>query len=599
MGFIDILIDAFSNSINITFFIIIIVLGFFDLRNKKDLKSQIVSVGVLGTFVGIYIGLQDFNPEDMKHSINQVLIGLKTAFFTSIIGMVVAIFLSVYQRLIRGVDDEERERELLSEIVERLKVLESLDKHQVETKDELKTTLNENFLTLNSSLENRVENLGQDVTKDIVKTLENVIEEVTKKLQLQFGENFVKLNDSLSSLLKWQENYKEHLEEFEKRVEFFDSSMQNSKESLEIIASKNEEIFKVYNSLEDIIKTYNSQTKELTSHLETYASLGNQSKEMFSTITLTIQKSKEEFSSLFKDISSYQERQKEYLLNNSKEIKESQIKLNEEIKEHYKSGQEESLKTTQYIKEALEMVDLSIEKSSENYKENVNKTQENIVNSYKELNETVTNSLNKSIEVFEEKIIDLSQNINENIASQQEKLLKTTESISNLQDKITTQVELKQEKQQEETLLTVEKLKEHFIELLEKFENKNSEGVVHFSDTTEEIKRTYINLSQHLKNENYKQKEALEEIAISLKESLKDRVEEVSKVFENLSKEIALNQENIKEVSTNFNELGEVIPKALNSSIGNLDKALASITLKFQDDYEKVLNKYKEKYEEK
>lgn len=60
--------------------IIIFILAFIDIVFKKDLKSQIVSLGVLGTFIGIFMGLQNFNPSDMKNSIDGILIGLKTAF---------------------------------------------------------------------------------------------------------------------------------------------------------------------------------------------------------------------------------------------------------------------------------------------------------------------------------------------------------------------------------------------------------------------------------------------------------------------------------------------------------------------------------------
>ena len=85
--------------VNIVFVLIIFILAFLDIKTKKDLKSQIVSVGVLGTFVGIFIGLQGFNPDDIINSVNKILVGLKTAFFTSIVGMSVATTLSVVEKL--------------------------------------------------------------------------------------------------------------------------------------------------------------------------------------------------------------------------------------------------------------------------------------------------------------------------------------------------------------------------------------------------------------------------------------------------------------------------------------------------------------------
>lgn len=94
-SFIDVLLDP----VNLFFIVLIFILAFIDIRMNKDLKSQIISVGVLGTFVGIFIGLQGFDPSDIINSVNQILVGLKTAFLTSIVGMSVATLLSIYQKL--------------------------------------------------------------------------------------------------------------------------------------------------------------------------------------------------------------------------------------------------------------------------------------------------------------------------------------------------------------------------------------------------------------------------------------------------------------------------------------------------------------------
>ena len=90
--------DVLLDPINIIFVFIIFTLAFLDIKTGKDLKSQIVSVGVLGTFVGIFIGLQGFNPADIVNSVNEILVGLKTAFLTSIVGMSVSTILSISQQ---------------------------------------------------------------------------------------------------------------------------------------------------------------------------------------------------------------------------------------------------------------------------------------------------------------------------------------------------------------------------------------------------------------------------------------------------------------------------------------------------------------------
>ena len=60
-------------------------------------KPTIVSLGVLGTFIGIILGLWHFNIQNIAESLPYLLEGLKFAFLTSIFGMAVSIFLSVLQ----------------------------------------------------------------------------------------------------------------------------------------------------------------------------------------------------------------------------------------------------------------------------------------------------------------------------------------------------------------------------------------------------------------------------------------------------------------------------------------------------------------------
>lgn len=60
----------------------------------EQLPSMISTLGVLGTFAGITIGLLYFDTEDLDASIPILLSGLKTAFFTSLAGMIGSLFLS-------------------------------------------------------------------------------------------------------------------------------------------------------------------------------------------------------------------------------------------------------------------------------------------------------------------------------------------------------------------------------------------------------------------------------------------------------------------------------------------------------------------------
>ncbi len=86
-----------------SFVIVMFGLFFGDIKTyygdgeHKDFKSTIVSFGVLGTFVGIFIGLLGFDTANISHSVPQLLEGLKFAFLTSIVGMAFAVGLSILQ----------------------------------------------------------------------------------------------------------------------------------------------------------------------------------------------------------------------------------------------------------------------------------------------------------------------------------------------------------------------------------------------------------------------------------------------------------------------------------------------------------------------
>jgi len=222
------------------------------------------------------MGLQDFNPEDMKNSINLILVGLKTAFFTSIVGMITATGLAIYQRLsYKDLDDEKNEERILLEISEKLNKLDKLDSSQdtdkiigelerirtvqTDTRDEtekisvsinelrdnsnkenqeLINILNTNFDKMNNSLEIAIEKLSKGATEEIINALKQVIEDFNQELQTQFGENFVKLNEAVLNLVDWQNNYKTHIETLEEKLQLSSESIEKSKESLEIISSK-------------------------------------------------------------------------------------------------------------------------------------------------------------------------------------------------------------------------------------------------------------------------------------------------------------------------------------------------------------------------
>ena len=79
--------------------------------------QNVISLGVLFTFIGIAISLWNFNTDtdQMMKSINTFIEGMKTAFYTSIIGMGAALIIKYIQHKAESMDDSEY-RESLTDI---------------------------------------------------------------------------------------------------------------------------------------------------------------------------------------------------------------------------------------------------------------------------------------------------------------------------------------------------------------------------------------------------------------------------------------------------------------------------------------------------
>jgi outer membrane protein OmpA-like peptidoglycan-associated protein len=87
-----------------------------------DAPTIMTSVGVLGTFVGIFLGLMDFNVNKIDQSVPALLAGLKVAFVTSILGMAASVVFKLLQGLIsRGTETGEVGAEEIHSVLQEIR----------------------------------------------------------------------------------------------------------------------------------------------------------------------------------------------------------------------------------------------------------------------------------------------------------------------------------------------------------------------------------------------------------------------------------------------------------------------------------------------
>lgn len=161
------------------------------------IPSLVSTLGVLGTFAGITLGLLFFDTKDLTQSIPLLLDGLKTAFFTSLAGMIGSMILSskvnkLYDEKTGGVSDS---TEAAGLVVKALKTFQDQSQNQSNVQANfynsvqvLVKSMSENIGTLVTNANNMnvaINNLSLDVTA--IKENQQSIESKTDSLLQSVG----------------------------------------------------------------------------------------------------------------------------------------------------------------------------------------------------------------------------------------------------------------------------------------------------------------------------------------------------------------------------------------------------------------------------
>jgi chromosome segregation ATPase len=367
----------------ISVFIISLILATFGKASifTRNASGLLTSLGILGTFIGIVIGLLDFDPKRIDESIELLLSGLKTAFITSLAGMAGAISYKLLgstplfkdNRATTEIIDVEP-RDILNAIQKQDENLSLINTHLsgllkaiggendsslVSQTKLLRADVNDNhknqqknfevFSTeLWTNLKEFSEMLSKSATEQVIQALKDVITDFNKNLTEQFGDNFKALDASVKKLVDWQDNYRIQLEEMDKQYSHSVQSIAIIEKSISHISKESKEIPITMASLKDIIETNQHQISELENHLNAF-----------------------------------------------KEVKEQAVKAFPEIQKH--------------IDKTIEDIALSSQKSSEGYNlllKNTEGVQKTVVESI----ETIQNRLEKSVsELVEKQIFEMNK----------------------------------------------------------------------------------------------------------------------------------------------------------------------------------------------
>lgn len=225
--------------------------------------AVLTSLGILATFVGVASGLSGLDTGDVQGSIPALLDGLKTAFWSSIVGIGAAISIKLKHVVtVRRTDK--------AEAVHESATIDDLASLLREMNTSLGQGTNDRLDTLKRSLDEFLENSAESNSRALVSALQEVIRDFNVKLDEQFGGNFKRLNEAVERILVWQDRYTKQTAEVLEQQANAAEKITTTSSSYELLAEKADAFSGMTEKLGNLLSELDQekkQTQEATASL--------------------------------------------------------------------------------------------------------------------------------------------------------------------------------------------------------------------------------------------------------------------------------------------------------------------------------------------
>jgi len=232
---------------------------------NSAISGTMTGLGILGTFIGLSIGLGSFNGNDIytiSDNVGPLLGGMKVAFHTSVYGIFFSlVFTFIY-------------RAIMSDAFEKLN--EFLDCYQ-ECVDPIVITTDENskaMLIYQANMANymkQMTELLQGNAMEQTRGVEVIVQNFTRQLEQVMGNDFAKLGMTLEKACDAQSTYAENYKSMEETTRALLGASLTLQQTLETTMAKQEALAKELKAQQERIEeTCDAINNEISSQLYTF-----------------------------------------------------------------------------------------------------------------------------------------------------------------------------------------------------------------------------------------------------------------------------------------------------------------------------------------
>lgn len=550
--------------------IYLIMFGFLivGLRKKERCilcANFIVTLGMIGTFLGIYLGLRNFNAENITDSIPTLLGGMKTAFMTSLVGMGLSLVLKSINSFRKDDEDEidkDSTEELLKEILKRDTQQATKLNSTLEKLVNYSYNINNHLIDLYGTISTSV-NHTKIIADGIVR-----IETQQKNLSTQIAEidkSLKKVNDlnlvSYEKIINYTYDINAYLKNIASLISKELENAENIVATINNIATQQENIEVGVTKISNGVSNVNRNIEDLINGLNSFAERNDtHNQELIGEFrdfakTMAENNNKAFIQALNESMKDLNNQLTEQFGENFKELNRAVFKL-VEWQENYKD-------TVVEVTETQKMIFAGMDKMKDDINSFAN-TGEKVVTIAESLNNTIDNTNRQSEE------------LNKHLTSMAELNRTATELIPNLvtiNNRIAEDVEI-------------------FRNSLTTITNGVTDSTLELSRMADEVIKESKNVTNmYLENINLAVQDTinfLKEINSNLETS---GVEITTKTAQQIT---TLNEELAEELRNNVTNINRSLEVALNESLTSLGTQLATLSNKFVKDYEPLTERLKE-----
>ena len=298
--------------------VLFFVLGLLSGKFRQAAPALMTSLGIFGTFCGIFLALWPIEFEDRSRldaNIQELLNGMKTAFVTSLLGIgsavafrAVSIPLSVSLwelfRGFAGIKPPPPPPEQ-QEVLDRLDAIKQAiagegDSSMATQMQKLRLVNSEGFKqieglsdTIRDALMKNLENLTNEIRdiigKQLGDSLKDLINSIQEALIERFGETFVEFSKATLAIKEWQEDHRG-------QVEQLTTAFNLAADRIATIAAECEKIPPTMERLREVTETARHDVDSLNRQVEAFAAMRRQAEESFPVIKAHLDKIGEDLS---------------------------------------------------------------------------------------------------------------------------------------------------------------------------------------------------------------------------------------------------------------------------------------------------------------